>query len=423
MRMRSKTAAAVWVGLLILTPPRGLGAQGPPPQATTDPPTPGWVFTPTLGVGGGWDDNVLLLHPGDGPPKDYASPINPSATLDFTGRRTQFSSGYNGSFTFYRQVEELTSFEHSVQASFRHRVTPRVTVFGDENFSRAPTTEALELAGIPFYRIGSRTNTVGGGAEAFLTKYTTMRARYSLQTVGFDFDQVTQRELLGGHAHQLEFSVDRALSTRLTVGAQYGVLRGTVGQVARQDVFPETAVPDGPTVSPAIDRQFDIQNGGLTATYRVSPQLNISGGLGIARMGGTVTQGAELGPTVHGGATWRAEHYLASIVYQRSFIPSFGFGGTFQNEEWVGSLHVPFARNRAYADTHLSWFSNDPLLENQPSLRSVWLSGKLGYRATRWLSVEGYYGRAQQDGTRAGSQLSRNQVGFQVVTSKPIKLQ
>ncbi|MBA2301464.1 MAG: hypothetical protein H0W08_02375 [Acidobacteria bacterium] len=421
MRFRPRTAAGVSIALLLLAPHRDVTAEGAPQQA--DPRTAGWVFTPSLAVGGGWDDNVLLVNPQNNPPRDYASPINPSATIDFTGRRTQFSSSYNGSFTFYRRIEELTSFEHSLHASLRHRLTPRVSLFADESFSRAPTTDALELAGIPFYRVGSRTNAFGGGAEALLTRYTSLRARYALRTVGFDFDELAQRELLGGHAQDLELSVSRGLSARMTVRAQYGLLLGTVGQVARNtNVTPDVA-PAQPTAALTADRQFNIQNGAISATYRLSPHVNVSGGVGVARLGGTLTQTAAIGPTFHGGASWQAEHSLASVAYQRSFIPSFGFGGTFQNEEWIASLHVPFARNRAYADTNLAWFSNDPLIEDQPSLRSVRLSGRVGYRVTRWLSVEGYSARAQQNSARAGGQLSRNQIGFQVVTSRPMRLQ
>jgi hypothetical protein len=417
MQMRSGKAAILSL-LLLLVVQRGAAAQGVPQPVPTESRIPGWIFTPSLAVGGGWDDNVLLINPLNDPPRDYASPINPAATIDFTGRRTQFSSSYLGSFTFYRRIEELTSFEHSFRASFQQRLNPRITLFADENFSRAPTTEALQLAGVPFYRIGSRTNALAGGIDALLSKYTSVRARYTLRNVGFDFDQVTRRELLGGHANEVDLSLGRALSARVTVGAEYGFLQGTIGQAATD---PLATIPTVPVTAP--DRNFNIQNFRGVAKYRITPHVDVSGGFGVARLGGTLTQEAQTGPTVQAGVTYRAEYYLASMSYQRSFVPSFGFGGTFQNQEWLGSLHVPFARNRAYAESNLSWLSNEPLFDEQANLRSVWLSGKVGYRATRWLSVEGYYARAQQNSRRAGANLSRNQVGFQVVTSKPMKLE
>jgi hypothetical protein len=113
---------------------------------------------------------------------------------------------------------------------------------------------------------------------------------------------------------------------------------------------------------------------------------------------------------------------VLSGSYQRSFIPSYGFGGTFQNEEWVGTVSVPFARNRAYVDGSVSYFNNDALRDDQPSLRSLWFSTKVGYRATRWLRIEGFYNNVSQEADFAPGNLSRNLIGFQVITSKPMKL-
>jgi hypothetical protein len=373
----------------------------------------GWVFTPSLAAGGGWDDNILLANPGDDPPEDYASPIRPGLALDFTGRRTQLSTGYLGTYTFYRTVDELTSYEHYLRASFRHRLTPRVSVFADEDFSRAPTTDALQLAGVPFYRIGSWTNTASGGLDVAVNKYTNASGRYLLRTVSFDFDEIAGRALRGGTAHEAEFGVTRALSPRLTVGGDYTLQRGSLNQ----------PVPlEGDLPIPLADEQFTIQTGGGTASYRALPTLTVNGGVGVARISGTVPQESRIGPTFEAGASWQGKYHRASMSYQRSFIPSFGFGGTFQNEEWMASLNVPFMRNRAYADASFSWFNNEPLTDGQPDLRWLWFTTTVGYRATPWLRVEGYYSRAQQNAQQAGSQLTRNQIGFQVVTSKPMKI-
>jgi len=384
------------------------------------------VFTTSIAAGAGYDDNVLLANRANNPPSDYTSPVTPSAALDFNGKRTHFSTGYTGSLTFYRTVDELTSFEHLLRATFSHRLTPRFSIVAEENFAKAPTTDALELAGVPFYRVGSRTNTVGGGVDAALNKYTTMSARYSLRIVAFDVDERTQRALLGGHSHEGNVSLARALSTRLTVTGRYSYLQGTAGEA--------TYVPE------ALDRgSFDIQSGGVEAAYRLTESVNVTGGFGVARMSGTeplvrqdlqlpasvITDSPfdpEVGPTFLAGVAWHGEHHLASLVYQRSFIPSFGFGGTFQNEEWVAALHVPFARNRAYADASASWFNNEPLIQTQPTLRSMWLSGKAGYRVTRWLNVEGYYDRSQQDAQVAGGILDRNQLGIRMVATRPMRL-
>lgn len=379
---------------------------GPMPAAER---TPGWIFTPAIGLGGSWDDNVLLVNPGDGPPSDYASPINPSLSLDFTGKRTRFSTGYDGSIVLYQTLDELTSFEQFLRVALEHRATERLTVFLVENFTMAPTTDAIPLnGGVPFHRIGSRTNALGGGFEAALQRDTALRGTYTLRVVDFDFDEQLGRELHGGTSHEFDVILDRSLSPRLTLGAEYGLDNVTVAA--------------GTAVDALSDDRFNIQNAGVTAKYLLTPTVTISGAVGVAHLGAGQTHSARTAPAWRAGITHKMEHAMVSGSYSRSYVPSFGFGGSLQNEEWVGSLIVPFARNRAYAEGGISWFNNDALEPGQPSLRSVWLSSKVGYRVTRWLRVEGYYNRAHQDTRRAGGKLSRNQIGFQVVTARPFKL-
>jgi hypothetical protein len=83
---------------------------------------------------------------------------------------------------------------------------------------------------------------------------------------------------------------------------------------------------------------------------------------------------------------------------------------------------VPFVRNRAYLDTRAALLDSDPLDSGQPGLRSLWFGTALGYRATRWLSVEGYYDASGQDTSRPGGDRRRDIIGFRIVTTKPMKL-
>ena len=369
---------------------------------------PGWIFTPAFSVGGTWDDNVLLLFREDSTPKDYGSALSPSLDLDFTGRQTQLSLGYNGSFVLYRTISELNSVAQTASASFEHRPNKRVTIFAHESFDVAPTTDALDLGGIPFYRVGSQSNSAGGGVEASLARHTTMRAAYTLHIVDFDFDDLIGQQLRGGHGHLVEVGLSQALSPQLSVGGEYTFQRALVA--GRLDL------PEFP------DERFTIHNALGTVSYQVSPTLTVTGGLGVARLLASLTQGPQTGPAVRAGITHRGQRAVLSGSYQRSFIPSYGFGGTFQNEEWVGSVSVPFARNRAYVDGSVSYFNNDALQADQPSLRSLWFSTKVGYRATRWLRIEGFYNNVSQEADFARGNLSRNLIGFQVITSKPMKL-
>ena len=118
----------------------------------------------------------------------------------------------------------------------------------------------------------------------------------------------------------------------------------------------------------------------------------------------------------------RARDTRMSVAYQRLFVPSFGFGGTFQNEALTGAVHVPFASNRMYLEGSLAWFDNDPLEQVQPSLRTWWFSGTGGYRATRWLHVEVYVNRNAQDSQVPGGNIRRTDIGFRLVITKPMRI-
>ena len=206
----------------------------PGAQEALEPPrAPGWIFTPTFSAGGTWDDNVLLLFREESTPEDYGSALGPSLNLDFTGRQTQLSVGYDGSFVLYRTVTELNSAAQTVRAAFEHRPNKRVTIVAHEAFNLAPTTDALDLGGIPFYRVGSQSNSAGGGVEATLARHTTMRAAYTLHVVDFDFDDLAGQQLRGGHGHLLEFGLSHALSPRLSVGGEVLLSASTGGRPHR----------------------------------------------------------------------------------------------------------------------------------------------------------------------------------------------
>jgi hypothetical protein len=413
-----RLAALLAVGLLAASP--AAHAQAPQPASDIGR-TPGWVFTPSMRMGGVWDDNVLLVHPADKPPPDYASPVGPSLSLDYTGRRTQLSSGYSGSWMFYRTLEDLNRFDQSLRLAARHRATSRLTIFAQEHLTVAPSTDAVLLAGVPFYRIGTRNNAVSGGFDAALSARDSLRGGYTLRSVAFNRDNPLGQELQGGHAHEVTMSFDRALSARLRLGAEYAFNRAVVGG----NPTPGGGLdPEGQALVPTVpgEDRFNIQRGSVTAQYALSPTVNLSGSLGLAQLGAGLTHEPRTGPTWGMGISRRGRQVVVAASYQRSYVPSFGFGGTFQNQEFTASLLVPFARRRAYVNSNLTWHENDPISPDRPSLRMISGASVLGYRATRWLSAEAYYVRVQQDTQLAGGQLARNQIGFRLVAARPLRL-
>lgn len=63
---------------------------------------PGVGLTPSVGIGGSWDNNILLASEGDPTFKDYGTPVDSGLRLDCRSRRLSFAGSYDGSFLMYR---------------------------------------------------------------------------------------------------------------------------------------------------------------------------------------------------------------------------------------------------------------------------------------------------------------------------------
>jgi hypothetical protein len=406
-RMRSvrRLLLAGLVATAALMPPFVRAQSTIPAQQTAH----GWIFTPSISSGGIWDDNVLLVNPGTNPLSDYGFPIAPAASLDYTGKLTRFSTGYSGSFVRYMTLSELNSLQQSFRASVDRKLNTRVTFFGQESFNAAPTTDQLVIAGVPFYRIGSISSAATGAVQAALAKHTTLRTSYTLQNVDFDTNVFTSNQLLGGHTHQVTTSVEQAVSHHFVVGGEY--------EFSRSNVNGQTTLAG---VEGSEDR-FNNQNVSGTVQYQPLAGTTISGGLGVAVFGEGLNHKSGTGPVWHAGISQKTGRGAVWASYSRSYLPSLGFGGTFQNQEGTVRLHMPVGR-RAYVDGGFIWMSSKPLDVVQPNLQSAWFSSNVGYHLTRWLSAEGFVVHSQQDSQVAGGQLARNQVGFQIIAAKPLKI-
>jgi hypothetical protein len=401
--LRLLLAASVGLGLLMPPVVRAQSAQIPAQKTA-----PGWIFTPSVSFGGTWDDNVLLVNPGTNPPADYGSPITPAASLDYTGKLTRFSTGYSGSFVRYLTLTEMNSLQQDLRANVERKANARLTFFARESFTSAPTTDVLQLAGVPFYRIGSRSNSASGGVQAALAKHTVLRSTYTLHMVDFDNNAFTANSLQGGHAHDITTSVEQALSRRLTVGGEYEFSRAIVN--GAQPILG----------LPVPEDRFNMQTALATAQYLAAAGTTISAAFGVTMIGAGLSHEARTGPEWRAGFAQKTGRGVVSASYTRSYIPSFGFGGTFQNQQFTANIRMPIGR--AYVDGGYSWLNNESLERSQPSLQSIWLTTTAGYHVARWLALEGFYAHTQQDSQLAGGQLRRNQLGFQVIATKPLRL-
>jgi hypothetical protein len=378
----------------------------PAPATVADPaaelgnrPLAGWTFTPALVYGGAWDDNALLRGKSDATPADYTTTVNPRGELAFNGHRNAFSAAYSSTFTTYRELSPLNSLDQRGSISVRRRMTRRVTFFVRGSAASVPTTDLVQFVAVPFVRLGSRLADAHGGVEAVLTKRTSIVTSYDLQWVSFDRDPLLGLVLLGGHSQGATLSVRHALGGRTALIADYDLQRAIVVGGDR----------------------FDVENaqGGIEVRPWESTRLFATAG--FSRLDMSRLAAPRTGPSWRAGLTRRLRTSAVDVVYSRSFVPSFGFGGTTQNEQLTSSLIAPIGR-RVYTRSSISWARNEPLTIGGLRLKSTWISANVGYALRPWIRFEGFYDGTHQSIDRPGGQLDRNRVGFQIVTAKPMRI-
>jgi hypothetical protein len=298
----------------------------------------GWTFTPALVYGETYDDNALVRQKRDIAPGDYTTSINPSGGLAFNGHRGEFLADYGGTFVEYRELTSLNSLDQRGSISARRLVTRRLTLFARTSATAVPTTELLGLVGVPFLRLGSRLADAHGGVQAALTKRTSLMACYDLEWINFARDPLLGILLLGGHSQGGSLSVRHALSKRISLIADSDLQRAWL--------------VDG-------DR-FDVQTTESGVELRASESVRLVGAIGFSRLD-VSGQAPRTGPAWRMGVTRRLRTSTVEVLYSRSFVPSYGFGGTTQNEQLTSSLIAPLGRH-FYTRSSLSWGRNEPLV-------------------------------------------------------------
>jgi len=275
-----------------------------------------------------------------------------------------------------------------------------VALFVNNSLAAVPTTELVQLVAVPFVRTGSTIEDFRTGAEVAFTKRTSAVMSYSFEWVSFDHTFTPSLSLLGGHSHGGTVAVRHLLSEQLALKAEYDLQHATLRGV--QDTF-------------------DVQNGWFGAEYKFSEVTRASAEGGISRLDVTQFSASRTGPAWRLAVTHQVGKAGVNLLYSRSYVPSYGFGGTMQNEEITARVQVPLAR-RVTTASSLSLRRDDPLAFGGLPLRSYWIEGNIGYAATPWVRIEAFYTGTFQRIDRPGGELDRNRVGFQIITAKPVRI-
>jgi len=365
-------------------------------------PGAGWTFTPSMLYQATWDDNVLLLGRGDEAPRDFLNVVNPKADLSYTGRRSDLALGYDGAFLFYRQLGNLNSYNQHASVNAHRLITRHVTLFLTDTAAAVPTTELVQFIAVPFIRTGSELNDLRAGVDAALTKRTSMQIAYDFEWVRFQHDTPFAALLRGGHSHGMSVALRHTVGPRTTLLADYDVHHAIIADTGT----------------------FDVEIVDVGVEHHVTDTTRVYVAGGAARLAVSDFGPARTGPAVRAGLSHQYQRAALDVAYTRTFVPAFGFGGTYQNEEIAGSVRAPLSR-RLYARSSVSWRRNEPLTAGDVHLESIWIEGTLGFAVQPWVRLEAFYSGSHQNDQTAGTsggERGRNRVGFQIVTVKPLRV-
>ena len=379
-----------------------LGSAAPEPQSRA-----GWTFTPGFAFSEVYDDNITLFGRGtaDQQNDDYISTFRPYGALSYFGRHTRVTGGYGGSFLNYQTFSIFNRWDQAGQVDFRRVENARLDWFAHASGAMRPSTDMVEFNGIPFSHTGAKVFEARTGLGLKLSTRDGITTSVQHQRVSFDRPGELRPFLQGGQATASVTAYRHRLNTRTAVGADYIYRRASVADFIERS--------DTQTAQLSLDRQL-------------SDYWSFSGGIGAVRLAATPVSGAELSPAYRASVDHTAQHRTFHAGYSRTLLPSFGYGGTVRSQEVGVSYYTPlFHSRRFYTDHSVVFRDNVPavLLPGRLKLRSLRTSSSFGWAPQPWVRVEAFYTRVTQSSLVAGGRLDRNRVGFQIVTSKPVRMQ
>jgi hypothetical protein len=363
---------------------------------------PGWSLTPAIGVSELWDDNPTLAADGNVRTPDFVTAVRPTMTLGYRGKRTTLRTDYAGSFDFYRDRDELNTRDHRGVFDLTHQITRRVQLFAVDQAMLSPTTgDAIELGANVLRRQTTRMNAFRGGLTTLFGPRTTLKTIYATQWIEFANDDATPLSILlqGGHSHGAIGELRHRLSKRVSMGADYEAQRAIVA---------------------GGSETFDVQSALGVTELALSPTVSASLAYGHAWLTAGRNGFRDSGPAFDVGLAWEGRRVATSLRYGRTFLPSFGFGGTFQNEELRASLRATLSRWVTWTGS-VGVSDNDPLEPGDPTLRAVSAQTSLGWIVKRRLRLEVFGYHVSQDSSAAGGHVLRTRAGVQATVFDTVR--
>ena len=313
MRGRLARAAVLSSIVGLGVPPLAWAQQLEPPPELPSPVRAGWTVTPSVSVAPVWDSNVALTSEAQGTLEDQLISVGSGLLSQYRGRRGQFLLEYRGTYDFYRQYPEFDAPDHRGRLEMRRTLSRHVAAFARNIYGLSPTTNvALPDVGlITLRRRTTSSNDFRGGLDITPEDRTLITAAYSSQWVDLEADEQVQPLLRSGYSHRGDLIVRHEVSSRLSLGGHYD--------------FQHAIVSGG-------EETFDIQHAGAVMELALSPSFQLLGSAGWAWQLAGRGQEAESAPAFLAEVRYQANCTFWSFGYARTYLASFGFGGTVQNE-------------------------------------------------------------------------------------------
>jgi hypothetical protein len=144
----------------------------------------------------------------------------------------------------------------------------------------------------------------------------------------------------------------------------------------------------------------------------------------VSYLGAVGDRPAHLGPSLRLGIARRVGQTEMGVSFTRAFVPSYGFGGTSDNEDLTARARMPLAR-RLFLNSSASLRRNEPLATATSAgfeLRSLWLYGSVGYVLTDWMRVEAFTAATRQRSDQPGGRMNRYQLGLQITAAPTMRM-
>jgi hypothetical protein len=170
-------------------------------------------------------------------------------------------------------------------------------------------------------------------------------------------------------------------------------------------------------------RSMRFNDAGAVFGYALGPHTMFSAAAGISHLADDLQNETRTAPYFRAGIVQNLEAATVGASYERSFVPSFGFGGSNESQEVRGYVHMPIPRKRSYVQASLAWRHSIPYISTDLELDSVLARSTIGYALARWFRLEGFYAFTRQYSRDTAGEINRHRIGAQLVISQPMRLQ